>query len=179
LTELMNMRRLLLTLPIAVLVAAVLAGQAGSVSQTVESYQIRNQKFGQLLRPEDASSADGTRLVLYPAQMWKCMTWKRLPAGSSTFALQNHLTSKTFSAQGDGQQVSVLQIPVAANASARQTWRFVKLQDSTYQIIDTGSGKALTAVASGSSTIVVVAPWQDKPEQHWELILTDPRKLTM
>jgi hypothetical protein len=116
---------------------------------------------------------------LYPAQMWKCMTWKRLPAGPSTFALQNHLTSKTFSVQGDGQQAPVLQTPLSPNASARPTWRFVQLQDSTYQILDTRSGKALTAVASGSGRIVVVAPWQDKPEQHWEVIPTDPRKLTM
>src|SRR4051812_11964945 len=98
----MDMRKVFWTVPIATtLLAAVLAGQAGSVSQPVESFQIRSQKFGQLLRPEDANNADGTRLVLYPAQMWKCMTWKRLPAGPSTFALQNHLTSKTFSAQGD------------------------------------------------------------------------------
>jgi len=174
------MKKLSWALPIATtLLAAVLAGQTGSVSQPVESFQIRNQKFGQLLRPEDANNADGTRLVLYPSQMWKCMTWKRLPGGSSTFALQNHLTAKTFSAQGDGQQAPVLQVPFGANTSARQTWRFVQLQDSTYQIIDTRSGKALTAVASGSGTIVVVAPWQDKPEQRWELILTDPRKLTM
>ena len=32
------------------------------------SFQIRNQKYGDLLRPEEANSADGTRIVLYPAQ---------------------------------------------------------------------------------------------------------------
>jgi len=34
--------------------------------------------------------------VLYPAEPWKCMTWKLRPAGESVFHVQNHFTSKTF-----------------------------------------------------------------------------------
>src|SRR5438067_288718 len=35
-----------------------------------KSYQIRNVKYADLLRPEDANNANGTRIVLYPAQPW-------------------------------------------------------------------------------------------------------------
>src|SRR5215469_15686242 len=66
------------------------------VLSPLNSYQIRNKQFGDLLRPEGANGATGTRLVLYPAQPWKCMTWKFHAAGESAFQLQNHFTSKTF-----------------------------------------------------------------------------------
>jgi hypothetical protein len=46
--------------------ADVLAAEPGAAAP--ESFQVRNRKFGDLLRPEDAHSATGTRLVLYPAQ---------------------------------------------------------------------------------------------------------------
>src|ERR1700742_2772242 len=61
-----------------------------------KSYQIRNCKFDRLLRPRDANSANGTRIVLYPAEPWKCMTWKTHAAGDLAFQLQNHFTGKTF-----------------------------------------------------------------------------------
>lgn len=52
---------------------AALAGDAVSQpgagkAALAGSFQIRNQKYGNLLRPEEANSADGTRIVLYPAQ---------------------------------------------------------------------------------------------------------------
>src|SRR5512137_396782 len=62
------------------------------------TYHVRNQKFKDLLRPENANGADGTRIVLYSAQPWKCMTWRLRPAGTSGFSLQNLFTSKTFAA---------------------------------------------------------------------------------
>jgi hypothetical protein len=145
-----------------------------------ESFQIRNQKFGNLLRPEDANSATGTRLVLYPAQPWKCMTWKLHPAGESVFSLQNHFTSKTLEAKGGDAQPAVIQVPFAKEAGERPTWRFKKLPDGLYEITDAKTGKALTAAAGESGAVrVVIADWQEKPEQKWELIKTDPAKLTM
>ena len=68
-------------------------------SSSPASFQVRNKKFGELLRPRDANSANGTPLVLYSAQPWKCMTWKFHPAGENAFHLQNHFTSKTFAAE--------------------------------------------------------------------------------
>jgi hypothetical protein len=146
-----------------------------------ESFQIRNKKFGDLLRPEDANSANGTRIVLYPAQLWKCLTWKLHPAGDSVFQAQNHFTSKTFepSAKADGAQPPVLQVPFSKEAKERPLWRFAKLPDGLYHIIEVKSGKALTAVRDGSGARVVVAPLDKGDEQKWELIETDPSKLTM
>lgn len=148
-------------------------------SSSPESFQIRNHKFGDLLRPEDANNADGTRIVLYPAQPWKCLTWKLHPAGESVYWLQNHFTLKTFApdSKKDGSATSVVQVPFNS-AKAGLTWRITKLSDGLYQVLDAKSGQAMTAVDSGGSQRIVIAPWADKPEQKWEL-LKAPEKLTM
>src|SRR5436190_14020625 len=92
----------------------------------VKSYQIRNSKFDQLLRPENANNADGTRIVLYPAEPWKCMTWKLCPAGDSAFQLQNHFTNKTFENKTNDAPSAVVQVPFARDPSKRPTWNVIK-----------------------------------------------------
>jgi len=156
------------------------AGADTVTNATPKSYQIRNVKFGDLLRPRDANSANGTPLVLYPAQPWKCMTWKLLPAGDSVFQLRNHFTSKTFAAGATNQVPSpVVQVPFAKDAAARPVWQFVKLADGTCEIVDVKSGHALTAVKSDDAPKIVLEPWSNQPEQKWELIEIDPASLTM
>lgn len=173
-------RPLILTLSLTLLAGTLAALAAEGTAP--ESFQIRNQKFGNLLRPEDANSADGTRLVLYPAQAWKCLTWKMHPAGEGLFHLQNHFTSKTFAAEAKSKaaQPPVVQVPFAREAKDRPVWRFTKLPDGLYQVTEAKSGQTLTAVASdGGDARIVTAPWQEKAEQKWELLKTDPAKLSM
>ena len=165
---------------IMLLAAAVCAvaflSPGGETSAAPRSYQIRNCKFGDLLRPEDANSADGTRIVLYPAQPWKCMTWKLVPAGESTFQLQNHFTHKTFADRTNGTSRAIVQIPFERETSKRPAWKLAKLANGFYRITDAASGQSLTAF---SNDTVILALWEEKPEQQWELIETDPTKLTM
>ena len=163
------------------LAAAICAGvcslfAADSSAPSAGSYQIRNCKFGELLRPEDANSADGTHIVLHPQQPWKCMTWKLSLAGDSAYYLKNHFTSKTLAGQTDGKESIVVQVPFTADASRRPTWLLTKLPDGFYRISDKQSGEVLTA---SSTRAVKMAPWEEKSEQKWELLAIDPAKLTM
>ncbi len=147
-----------------------------------KSYQIRNKKYGNLLRPEEANSADGTRIVLYPAQPWKCMTWKLESAGEDRFHLRNHFISKTFAAENAGAKSSaVTQVSFAKNPEGRPNWVFTRLADSAYKITEAKSGLALTAVSdrSSSSQRITVQTWQGTEDQEWELIEIDPKQLTM
>jgi hypothetical protein len=147
------------------------------------SFQVRNQKYGNLLRPEEANSADGARIVLYPAQPWKCLTWKFHANGESRFQLQNHFTSKTFAAEAeaDKAQAAVTQVSFSKTPDERPTWQFTKLAEGSYKITDAKSGKALTAVKeeTGSAVRVVVQTWQENDAQKWELIEIDPKRLTI
>jgi hypothetical protein len=158
------------------LFAAVFMSFSADTPVAARSYQIRNCKFGELLRPENANNADGTHIVLYPAQPWKCMTWKLLPAGDSAFQLQNHFTHKTFDRGTNGTQSAVVQIPFAREASKRPSWKLEKLSNGFYRIMDAASGRSLTA---STKDVVILAPRDETQEQQWELIETDPAKLTM
>lgn len=172
--------KLLQLLPLVLALVTGRAAAAGDLSATAtESYQIQNKKFGDLLRPKDASNAEGARLVLYPAQSWKCMTWKLHPAGEASFQLQNHFTSKTFVVKSTEGVSNVVQTAFAKETKDRPMWKFTKLPDGSYQISDAKSGQVLTAISSERGVSIVVAPWQDKDEQKWLLQKTDPATLTM
>lgn len=163
------------------LFAAETADSKPGLSATItESYQIRNKKFGDLLRPEGANGAEGTRIVLYPGEPWKCMTWKLRPAGEAAYHVQNHFTSKTFTVNPGHGATNVIQTALARESGERPVWHFTKLADGSYEIIDVKSGAALTAIGGdGQPVRVVVAPWQNQDGQKWELEKTDPAKLTM
>jgi hypothetical protein len=152
---------------------------ADDPAPAIKSYQIRNAKFRQLLRPENASNKDGARLVLYPAQPWKCMTWKAHPAGDATVQLQNIFTGKTLAGKTNAAETAVVQVPFGRDSARRPSWQLVKLTAGLYQIKDAASGEVLTAAASDDGAFVKLAPWQDKEEQKWELLETDPASLTM
>ena len=147
------------------------------------TYQIRNVKHQDLLRPKDANGATGTPIVLYSAQSWKCMTWRLQPAGDAGFHLKNLFTSKTFVAGSDtaAPQPSVTQVPLAKDGVDSPVWQFTKLKDGNYKIADGKSGKVLTAVkAAGEYEVkIVIAPWQNQDEQKWILEKMDPKNLTM
>jgi hypothetical protein len=166
---------------------AAATGSAGA-STTADSlkpasFQVRNKKFGDLLRPEGANGANGTSIVLYPEQPWKCMTWKFHPAGESAFQLQNHFTGKTFAAdiKASDTAAPVTQVPFDKPGGAAPVWNFTKLPDGTYKITNAKSGKALTAVKEENGSVVrtVLQAWQDKDEQKWQLVPIDPKTLTM
>jgi hypothetical protein len=156
--------------------------QDGSKALVSKSFQIRNHKYGDLLRPEDANSADGTPIVLYPAQHWKCMTWKVHASGESRVQLQNHYTSKTFAAKaGDQAQAPVYQVPLAKDSQDSPTWQVTRLSDGTYKITEVKSGKALTAAKADarSAAKIVIEAGRDGEDQKWDLIEIDPKTLTL
>jgi hypothetical protein len=145
-----------------------------------KSYQIANKKHGDLLRPKDANNKDGTPIVLYSAQPWKCLTWKLSPAEKSTFTVQNHFTGKTFTLESKDKENRVIQVVIPKDAAKDIKWRFVKLDDGNYRITDPKSGNDLTAVKGDKDEIrIALQPWEKKDEQKWELRQIDPAKLTM
>jgi hypothetical protein len=149
---------------------------ADSAPLESKSCQIRNCKFDLLLRPENANNSDGTPIVLYPAAPWKCMTWKLSPVGDSTFHLRNHFTGKTFKGITNQIPTVVAQIPFGRDADKSPEWRFTKLPNGFYRIADAVTGQVLTGRGREQ---VVLAPWEDREDQQWQIIEIDPATLTM
>ena len=177
-------KKILAPIPvIALTIASVItaAAQSDLPKSEPKSYQIHNKKFGDLLRPRDASKRDGAHIVLYPEQPWKCLTWKLTPSGTAGYTLENHFTSKTL-APGEEELAggkAVVQVPFVGDDAQRPLWQFKQLPDGLYQIVDARSGQALTAVsAEGGDVRVIIAPWKDRDEQKWNIV-NAPDNLTM
>ena len=131
--------------------------------------QIRNVAFDRLLRPQDANGADGTPLVLYPAEPWRCMTWNAQTNPAGTVSLKNVFTSKTFAtAAKDG---TIRQVPFQAD----KVWTFDRLASGEYRILDPATGKALTA---RDEDTLAFDDWKDAANQKWQ-VTAAPAHLTM
>jgi hypothetical protein len=153
----------------------------GADAPEATTYQIRNVKYQELLRPRDANNANGTPIVLYPAQPWKCMTWRLQPAGESVFHLKNLFTAKTFCASRDtnAPRTFVTQIPLAKDDGESPAWHFIKLDNGNFEITEGQSTRALTAIEESGSFRIVLAPWKNADEQKWVLEKIDPKDLTL
>jgi hypothetical protein len=60
------------------------------------TYAIKNVQTGLLLRIKDANKSNGTPLVAYSPEDWKCMTWNFNHIDGQTYQLENLLTGKTI-----------------------------------------------------------------------------------
>ena len=150
-------------LPIGlILFALVAAGPTTQLAYTPgQSYQIENVGTGTLLRPQDANKADGTPLVVYPKQAWKCMTWKFQTDGDQV-TLKNHFTGKTLGKTA--ADAAVKQSPLGENADA---WKFVSVEDGVYRIESVATGEVLTATDDDT---VALRKYTGDAKQKWKLL---------
>jgi hypothetical protein len=137
-----------------------------------ESFQIESAAHpGQLLRVEDAKSADGTPMVLYPKQAWRCMTWE-LQADGDGVRLKNHFTKKTLgptTAPSGSANAPVVQRPLAKSPVRTEAWQFVPIdgKPGLFRIVHTETGLALEADDEGN---VVAKKPSDAANQQWRLL---------
>ena len=145
------------------------------VAKVEGSYQLQNVQFGNLLRPRGASNKDGTPIVLYPHQDWKCLTWQFEPAEEGGYRLLNHFTHKTFipDTSTDTLQVPLVQSPPEKKPSPVESWRLVRLEDDTFKIMHIPTGKMMMAIDNGRR--VVLADDDNTDSQKWKL-LPRPKK---
>jgi len=136
-------------------------------------YMLHNAAHGDLLRPKDARSDEGTPLVLYPEQRWKCLTWDIQPAGDADGAvrLKNLFTSKTFRPDpAAGAPTAGVQVGFSAQASD-QVWKLRPQTDGTCRVEHAATGGVLQAPAEGGwNAPVSVGPWDGSARQRWKLV---------
>ncbi|MEO2049850.1 MAG: RICIN domain-containing protein [Pirellulales bacterium] len=96
--------------------------------------------------------------------------------------MQNHFTSKTFSGKGGNSDDAncIVQVPYDVKLGKRPDWKFVKVENNMYQIVDAKSGRVLTAVKPSGEreTYVILDDWDKREEQLWEL-MDAPKRLVL
>jgi len=139
-------------------------------------YAIKNIKTGMLLRVKDASDRNGTPLVAYNPQNWKCMTWEFQSKGENTYQLKNLYTNKTFQALGEAKDNAVMEEQPLVIDASNQQYEFIKVKKDTYLIRLKSTELYLTPADPEGSTNspILLANKKDTLLQQWSIYPQNP-----
>lgn len=166
------MRRYLITGSLLLLMHCYVSGQ------TIKGkYAIKNVETGMLLRVKDASNKNGTPLVAYPPQNWKCMTWNFISVEGNTYQLKNLFTGKTFQPKAGGDTTAAaLEEQVLSTASSNQQFDFEPAGKNIYWIKLKGTELYLTS-GDKKGTVnlpVILSRKSGNKEQEWTIYAQAP-----
>ncbi|MDR2709521.1 MAG: RICIN domain-containing protein [Elusimicrobiota bacterium] len=154
---------------------AIFGANAYSQSIISGTFAIKNPQTQKDVRPYRAGTADGNKIILYPHQEWKCMTWNFRHIEGSTYQLENLFTGKTFQASSAVKAgVTLWQQPLVNNDSA-QYWEFLKQDNDTYLIRLKNTELYITISSDETNSNIILMPYQrNSTKQQWALIEQSP-----
>ena len=157
------MRKYLITFCFLVLVNQVV------LAQTIKgNFAIKNVLTGMLLRIKDASGKNGTPLVAYEPQNWKCMTWNFIAVEGNTYQLKNLFTGKTFQPKSTEQILEEQPLTLGSN---NQQYEFEPAGKDIYFIKLKGTDLYLTPEdkkGTTNSAIILTKKTKTK-DQQWTI----------
>lgn len=161
-----------------ILFAIVFVYFSGIVSaQAIKgTFAIKNVQTGMLLRVKDADSKNGTPLVAYYPEDWKCMTWDFKTTGENTYQLQNLLTHKTFQPQAEAKADAAFEEQPFVAGALNQQYVFIEVKKDTYLIKLKGSDLYITPYDPKGkvNSAIVLAAKRNTPEQLWTIYEQEP-----
>lgn len=147
-----------------------------SAQQIKGTYAIKNEQTGMLLRVKDAQSANGTPLVAYYPENWKCMTWDFQHVEGNTYKLKNLFTSKTFQPVTEANAgVALEEQPLNAD-NATQQYEFEPIDQDTFLIKLKGTDLYLTPSDKKGSvnSKIILAKKTNTKDQYWDIYQQSP-----
>ncbi|WP_316830483.1 RICIN domain-containing protein [Pedobacter aquatilis] len=145
----------------------------GIAQEISGNYAIKNLETGLLLRVKDANSKNGTPLVAYEPQNWKCMTWDFISAGDNVYQLKNLFTGKTFQ-QKAGSDGSTLEEQPLEKGKEAQLYTFEAVGENIYRIKLKGSTLYLTNNKAEVNAPIVLKPKTTDKNQLWQIYQQSP-----
>ncbi|GAA3920889.1 hypothetical protein GO495_00830 [Chitinophaga oryziterrae] len=138
-------------------------------------FAIKNVQQGLLLRVKDAGSANGTPLVVYEPENWKCMTWNFEQVNGQVYKLKNLFTGKTFEAAKPAAGEAFTEQPLVQQSTAQQ-YEFVPLRKNVYLIKLQGTDLYLTPAGADAkiNTPVILAKKNGTAAQEWTIYEQHP-----
>ncbi len=129
-----------------------------------------------LLRLKDASGKNGTPLVAYDPQNWKCMTWEFQSKGEHTYQLKNLFTKKTFQPLAEAKDAAVLEEQPLVQDAANQQYEFIKVKKDIYliRLKSTELYLSLSDPEGSTNSAIILAKKKDSTEQQWSIYLQNP-----
>lgn len=157
--------------------AIVLVSICSANSQVIKgTYAIKNVKTGMLLRVKDANGKNGTPLVAYEPQNWKCMTWDFQSTGGDTYQLKNLFTKKTFQPLGQTKELAVLEEQPLVDSASNQQYEFIKVRKDNYLIKLKSTELYITPAdpEGGTNSSIVLAKKKKSADQEWMIYIQHP-----
>jgi hypothetical protein len=154
------------------LLAAFVSSAAFVFAQDIKgNYAIKNVQTGMLLRVKDANSKNGTPLVAYYPENWKCMTWNFKKTDANTYQLQNLLTKKTFQPIGTVAANAAFDEQPFVAGDGKQQYEFIPIKKDTYLIKLKGTDLYITPADSKGSvnSAIILAKKRNTPDQLWSI----------
>lgn len=108
------------------------------------TYAIKNVQTGMLLRIKDANKSDGTPLVAYAPQDWKCMTWDFNHVDGGTCLLKNLFTGKTIQSLSESPLPGDMLKQQPINNTVSQQYEFIPVEKNVYLIKLKGTDLCIT-----------------------------------
>ena len=139
-------------------------------------YAIKNAQTGMLLRIKDANSQNGTPLVAYYPENWKCMTWNFIHIEGNVYKLQNLLTHKTFQAVNNSKSNNELEQQAFDSGSLNQQYEFESIDKDNYRIKLKGTESYLTPAndKGAVNTKIVLVKKVNLKYQLWSIYKQSP-----
>ena len=145
-------------------------------AQTIKgNFAIKNVQTGMLLRIKDADTKNGTPLVSYTPQNWKCMTWNFKHVEGNTYQLQNLFSSKTFTpvANKVEQGTTLEEQPLSAENKAQQ-YEFIDTGNNMYLIKIKGADLYVTTASGDVNSNIILSKKTGDQNQHWTIYNQEP-----
>jgi len=163
------MRKYLIALGFALLINQVVV-----YAQNIKgNYAIKNMQTGMLLRVKDASNKNGTPLVAYDPQNWKCMTWNFIAVEGNTYQLKNLFTGKTF--QPKPADVVLEEQPLTLGSNNQQ-YEFEPAGKDIYFIRLKGTDLYVTPEdkKGTANSAIILAKKAKTKDQQWKIYEQSP-----
>ncbi|WP_295796024.1 RICIN domain-containing protein [Mucilaginibacter sp.] len=139
------------------------------------NYAIKNVQPGMLLRVKDAHSENGTPMVSYNPENWKCMNWDFKHVDGNTYQLQNLLTNKTFQTKGNARAGATFEEQPLNAGSVQQQYVFEPAGVDVYMIKLKGTDLYITADKSGEvNSPITLSAKTNTENQYWAIYQQAP-----
>ncbi len=161
----------------AFLFIAIFLFIVSAFTQTIKgNYAIKNVQTGLLLRVKDANSKNGTPLVAYSPENWKCMTWNFKQVEGNAYQLQNLFTNKTFEPLTDSAQkeITLSEQPLATKIN--QQYEFIPAENNSYFIKLKDSDLYITSPTNEAevNAKILLQKKNNNSTQRWTIYTQNP-----
>jgi hypothetical protein len=139
-------------------------------------YALKNVHTGKYVRIKDANGANGTPIVAYSPENWKCMTWEFKSSADGGHVLVNLFSGKTLQPlHGDARSgVALEEQPLDRNKN--QQYELVPASTGQYLVRLKGTSLYLTPADPGGATnsAITLEPMTNGDIQRWTLVEQHP-----